>query len=52
VNVRAVCVLDDDTRCIHAFFADREPQILSESDDLALPEILGDFRVKVVRFFE
>lgn len=52
VNVRVVCVLDDDTRSIHVYFADHEPQILSENDDLALPEILGDFREKVARFFE
>jgi Uma2 family endonuclease len=52
VNVRAVCVLDDDTKCIHTYFAEREPQILSEDDELTLPDILDDFRVKIARFFE
>jgi Uma2 family endonuclease len=52
VDVKAVCVLDDDTRTMHVFYADREPRILTASDDFSLSEILGDFRVKVERFFE
>jgi Uma2 family endonuclease len=51
-DVKAVCVLDDDTRTMHVFYADREPRVLTASDDLSLSEILGDFRVKVQRFFE
>jgi len=52
VNVKAVCVLDDETRTIHVFFADGKPQILTVDDDFAVPEILGEFRVKIDRFFE
>ena len=52
VSVQVVCVIDDDTRSVHVFHADREPQILTEEDEFALPEILADFRVKVRRFFE
>jgi Uma2 family endonuclease len=52
VDVKAVCLLDDDTRTMHVFYADREPRILTASDDFSLSEILGDFRVKVERFFE
>jgi Uma2 family endonuclease len=52
VNVKAVCVVDDETRTIHVFFADVPPQILTVDDDFALPEILGEFMVKVERFFE
>lgn len=52
VDVRAVCVLDDRTRSVHVFHADREPQVLSVDDELSLPGILDDFRVQVRRFFE
>jgi Uma2 family endonuclease len=52
VGVRAVCILDDDTQNVHAFFADRDPQVLSGDDELALPEILGEFSVAVRQFFD
>jgi Uma2 family endonuclease len=52
VDVRAVCILDDETRSIHVFHADRGSQVLSADDEFTLPEILGDFRVKVERFFD
>lgn len=52
VNVRAVCVIDDETRTVHIFYADREPRVLAANDDFAVPEILSDFRVPVARFFE
>jgi Uma2 family endonuclease len=51
-GVLTVCVLDDENKSIHAFHADREPQVLSGEDEFSLPNILGDFRVKVLRFFE
>lgn len=51
-GVLAVCVLDDNSRTLHAFFADREPKVLTAADEFALPEILGDFGVLVARFFE
>jgi Uma2 family endonuclease len=52
VDVKAVCVLDDGARSVHVFYADREPQVLTTDDEFSLPDILGDFRVKVARFFE
>jgi Uma2 family endonuclease len=52
VGVQVVCVIDDDSRSIHVFHADQEPQILTEDHEFALPEILVDFRAKVRRFFE
>jgi Uma2 family endonuclease len=52
VNVKAVCLVDDDTRTTYAFYADREPQVLKAEDDFTLPDVLGDFCVKVARFFE
>lgn len=52
VGVQAVCVLDDSTRSVHVFYADHEPQVLTAEDEFSLPEILGEFREKVERFFE
>jgi hypothetical protein len=52
VEVKAVCVLDEDTRTVHIFYADQKPPVLTADDDFTLPEILGDFRVPVQRFFE
>lgn len=51
-GVNVVCVLDDDTQSLHAFYADRGPQVFAADDDFSLLEVLGDFRVKVGRFFE
>jgi Uma2 family endonuclease len=52
VGVNVVCVLDNDTRAAHLFFADREPQVLGAEDEFSLPDVLGEFGVKVARFFE
>ena len=52
VDVKAVCVLDDDTRSVHVFYSDREPQVLTATDELSLPDVLGEFSVKIARFFE
>lgn len=51
-GVLSVFVMDDETKSIHAFHADREPQVLEADDELALPEVLGDFSVKVQSFFD
>jgi len=51
-GVLSVCVLDDDSRTMHAFYADREPQVLTADDDFTLPNILGDFRVRVQQILE
>jgi Uma2 family endonuclease len=51
-GVRAVCVLDDSARSIHVFYADRPSQVLAASEELTLPDVLGDFRTPVARFFE
>ena len=52
IGVRAVCVVDDDTRTIHVFSPDHPMRIFKSVDEFALPEILGEFRMKVERFFE
>jgi len=51
-GVQTVCVLDDETKTIHAFHADRASQIFKSTDDLTVPEILQDFSAPVSRFFE
>ena len=52
VGVRAVCVVDDDTRSIHVFRPDQPMRVFKAADEFSLPDVLGDFRVKVQRFFE
>jgi Uma2 family endonuclease len=51
-GVMAVCVVDDETKSVHLFHADHPTQVLKADDVFALPHILGDFHVKVARFFE
>ena len=50
-GVFVVCVLDDESRTAHLFYADRPGRILGPDDELMLPDLLGDFRVPVRRFF-
>lgn len=51
-GVRAVCVVDDDTRSIHAFSEDQPMQLFKSGDELVLPKILPEFRVTVASIFE
>jgi len=51
-GVRVVCVVDDETRSVHAFRLHKPLQIFKAADEFALPDILVDFRVQVERFFE
>ena len=51
-GVRSVCVVDDETKSIHAFHADRASQVFEAADEFALPDILGEFQVLVLKFFE
>ncbi len=51
-GVRAVCVVDDDTRSIHVFRPDQPMRVFKAADEFALPEILSEFRAKIARFFE
>jgi Uma2 family endonuclease len=50
-GVAAVAVLDPERRNLHLYEGDQPVRIPGESDDLALPALLGDFRVAVGRFF-
>lgn len=51
-GVTIVCVLDPDAETAHVFRADRPVQILMSDHELALPDVLADFRTIVARFFE
>jgi Uma2 family endonuclease len=51
VGVRVVVVLEPEGRTAHVFSPDAMPQRLGPEDELSVPEILGDFRVTVGRFF-
>lgn len=52
-GVLVVCVLDPGTQRAHVYYsADQSPKVFTAEEELALPEVLGDFRVAVHRFFE
>jgi len=51
-GVLVVCVLDDESRALHAFYADRPASVLSAEGELMLPHVLNDFRVPVACLFE
>jgi Uma2 family endonuclease len=47
-----VLVLDDDRRMVQVYSSDGAPQSLGADDELSIPDVLGDFTVRVGRFFE
>jgi Uma2 family endonuclease len=51
-GVLVVLVLDPEPRITHVFSADSPPRTLKADEELLLPGILDDFRVRVGRFFE
>lgn len=51
-GVSAVVVLDPDRRTAHVYEGEDPVRVLSESDELALPGVLGGFRVAVARFLD
>jgi Uma2 family endonuclease len=51
-GVAVVCVLDAATESAHLYFEDQPTQIVQAEQELTLPELLPDFRVRVRRFFE
>jgi Uma2 family endonuclease len=51
-GVNHVCILDPATATIQIHTADHPPRLLTADDEFALPEVLGQFRVPVRRFFE
>lgn len=51
-GVGVVCVLDQMTESVMIFTDEDLPRTLEGDDELHLPNVLGDFRVAVRRFFE
>ncbi len=51
-GVLKVVVLDPQSRKAHIYSVDQEPEVLGPEDELTIPDLLGDFRVAVHRFFE
>jgi Uma2 family endonuclease len=51
-GVLVVIVLDPKPQITHVFSADKPPRTLRIDEELLLPRILDDFRVRVGRFFE
>ncbi len=47
-----VVVLDDKHRVAHVYRADSTTSVLADDEELTIPDLLGDFRVRVGRFFE
>ncbi len=50
-GVGVVIILDPDTEKAHVFRPGQPPRELGPDDELTLPDLLGDFRVVVRRFF-
>jgi Uma2 family endonuclease len=51
-GVVVVLVLDPDATSAQVYRADQPPRILGPDDELTLPDLLGEFRVAVRRFFD
>jgi Uma2 family endonuclease len=51
-GVLVVCVLDPQTQTAHVYVAGQLPRVFTADGDLVLPQVLGDFRVPVRRFFD
>jgi Uma2 family endonuclease len=51
-GVTAVCLLDDATETVQVFRPDELPRTLHGTDELQLPDILGEFRVAVEQYFQ
>jgi Uma2 family endonuclease len=51
-GVGVVIVLDPMRRTLRLFQGDEPDRILTDQDELTLPDLLGEFRVAIRRFFE
>lgn len=52
VGVLIVVVLDPESERAHVFESDAAPRVLGADDELTMPGVLGEFRVRVGQFFE
>ena len=51
-GVPVICVLDEKTETARVYHPDEPEKVFRTDEDLLLPEVLRDFRVRVQRFFE
>jgi Uma2 family endonuclease len=51
-GVTIVCLLDQVSETVQVYRADELPRTLHNSDELDLPDILGELRIPVHCFFE
>ncbi len=51
-GVSVVCILDQVSETVQIHRDEELPQTLHNSDELYLPDVLGEIRVAVQRFFE
>ena len=51
-GVRAVCVVDDDTRSIHTFRREQPIRVTKGSEEFTLPDVLSGWSLTANRFFE
>jgi Uma2 family endonuclease len=51
-GITVVVVLDDERRLAHVYRGDASPRYLGGDDELTIPDLLPDFRVKVGQFFD
>lgn len=51
-GVSVVCLLDQVSETVQVYRADELPRTLDADDELHLPDILGDLRIAVGRFFK
>lgn len=51
-GVRVACILDPGTETLSVYRPDEIQQILTAEDEFTLPDVLGDFRVRVGEFFK
>ncbi len=51
-GVLVVCVVDPKQQKVHVFRSEQEAQVVTADEDLILPEVFGDFAVRVSEFFQ
>jgi Uma2 family endonuclease len=50
-GVVVVCVVDCAKQCVHVFHGEQPPRVVEPHEELAVPEVLGNFRVPIAQFF-
>jgi Uma2 family endonuclease len=51
-GTNVVIILDDERRLAHVYRPDGATRLLTADEELTIPDLLGDFCVRVGRFFE